>query len=416
MIPGVPYDEELEYIESTGSQYIDTGLVTSSAWSNYTVDAHFMPVSATASSSMAAFGATYWGMGGPGNGRWWDFNEVMEAGRKYHLHLEKDIRSRVRVYLDGVQKYTSTSSTWVSSYFGIKIGIFGFGDGGSNRGKWRCYGIRFYIDNELAHDYIPVRVGTTALMYDRVTRTFPAHYGTFVAGPVVARPVMGLHFYPWVYTARDYIQDGLVAMWDGIENAGWGQHEESPHSPVNLIDGQSLSINGDVEIGSNYFKFGAGKWGYSTISDFASAVASKSFTVEIVAKNDKVSNAGIVSIGSRGVWLYADSSNNIQTLNILSSTYTPSPSIQFKSSDVWHATIQGGTTPQIIVNDRTISAQYGTQTSVSSSVFYIGSLQGNSSWSNGNMWCSSVRLYSRNLTASEIAHNYNIDKWRFNLP
>ena len=22
-------------------------------------------------------------------------------------------------------------------------------------------------------------------------------------------------------TARDYVQDGLIAMWDGIENVGW---------------------------------------------------------------------------------------------------------------------------------------------------------------------------------------------------
>ena len=27
MIRGVPYDHQLEYIESTGSQYIDTGIV-----------------------------------------------------------------------------------------------------------------------------------------------------------------------------------------------------------------------------------------------------------------------------------------------------------------------------------------------------------------------------------------------------
>ena len=26
-------------------------------------------------------------------------------------------------------------------------------------------------------------------------------------------------------TARDYVQDGLIAMWDGIENAGWGVHD-----------------------------------------------------------------------------------------------------------------------------------------------------------------------------------------------
>ena len=28
------------------------------------------------------------------------------------------------------------------------------------------------------------------------------------------------------YTAKDYIQDGLVAMWDGIENAGPGKHDD----------------------------------------------------------------------------------------------------------------------------------------------------------------------------------------------
>jgi len=28
-------------------------------------------------------------------------------------------------------------------------------------------------------------------------------------------------------TAKDYVQTGLVAMWDGIENAGWGTHDGS---------------------------------------------------------------------------------------------------------------------------------------------------------------------------------------------
>ena len=26
-------------------------------------------------------------------------------------------------------------------------------------------------------------------------------------------------------TAKDYVQDGLIAMWDGVENAGWGVHD-----------------------------------------------------------------------------------------------------------------------------------------------------------------------------------------------
>lgn len=28
-------------------------------------------------------------------------------------------------------------------------------------------------------------------------------------------------------TARSYVQDGLIAMWDGVENAGWGVHDSS---------------------------------------------------------------------------------------------------------------------------------------------------------------------------------------------
>ena len=38
-------------------------------------------------------------------------------------------------------------------------------------------------------------------------------------------------------TARDYIQDGLVAMWDGIENAGWGKHDENATNWVDLVGG-----------------------------------------------------------------------------------------------------------------------------------------------------------------------------------
>ena len=36
-------------------------------------------------------------------------------------------------------------------------------------------------------------------------------------------------------SARDYIQNGLVAMWDGIENIGWGQHSDSASAWVNLM-------------------------------------------------------------------------------------------------------------------------------------------------------------------------------------
>ncbi|MBQ1429034.1 MAG: hypothetical protein IIZ06_05145, partial [Kiritimatiellae bacterium] len=49
-------------------------------------------------------------------------------------------------------------------------------------------------------------------------------------------------------TARDYVQDGLVAMWDGIENAGWGQHDASATTWKDLTGNENdLSLwNGSV--------------------------------------------------------------------------------------------------------------------------------------------------------------------------
>ena len=36
-------------------------------------------------------------------------------------------------------------------------------------------------------------------------------------------------------TARCYVQNGLIAQWDGIENAGWGVHDPNAAKPVELV-------------------------------------------------------------------------------------------------------------------------------------------------------------------------------------
>ena len=43
-------------------------------------------------------------------------------------------------------------------------------------------------------------------------------------------------------TARDYVQDGLIAMWDGIENAGCGVHTSDKSSLRELVTGASISV------------------------------------------------------------------------------------------------------------------------------------------------------------------------------
>lgn len=38
-----------------------------------------------------------------------------------------------------------------------------------------------------------------------------------------------------VPTARDYVQDGLLVLYDGIENVGWGEHDENASAWVDLV-------------------------------------------------------------------------------------------------------------------------------------------------------------------------------------
>lgn len=84
--------------------------------------------------------------------------------------------------------------------------------------KTRCYSCYAIRGVERVIDLIPVRVNGEGAMYDRVSGQLFRNAGTgaFVIGPDVAK---------FVPTAKDYVQDGLISMWDGIENAGWGVHD-----------------------------------------------------------------------------------------------------------------------------------------------------------------------------------------------
>lgn len=47
-------------------------------------------------------------------------------------------------------------------------------------------------------------------------------------------------------TAKDYIQNGLVAMWDGIENVGWGQHDSNATVWKDLVGESDGTLSNDV--------------------------------------------------------------------------------------------------------------------------------------------------------------------------
>ena len=80
-----------------------------------------------------------------------------------------------------------------------------------------------------------------------------------------------------VPTAKDYVQDSLIAMWDGIENVGWGLHDDDAASWVDLTGGgadwglKGANNSSAFEIGPDYVKIlstlnGTSGMGYCTPS------------------------------------------------------------------------------------------------------------------------------------------------------
>ena len=215
------------------------------------------------------------------------------------------------------------------------------------------------------------------------------------------------------YTAKDYVQDGLVAMWDGIENAGWGRH--SNDAPVDLINGVKLTAIGSPVITDTTFDTPKGACYYADIKDFRDAVKAKRFTFESVMSCNRGPNNGIFSIGDRGIWIYGNRDYNVSTVNVLASNYTQAINPYYLDDGVFRISVVGDTAPKVIIGTTEYSGHYGTITSISETRCYIGGLNGSDQFSPALKSFRNIRLYSRALTADEIAHNYAIDKVRFGL-
>lgn len=207
MIAGVPYDAEIEYLGSSGLQHIDTNLIAASGWkiditfasTSWTDTAMSLFGSRTSSTSNDAFSAftASTGLFPQYDGQQSQIpNTANILNRKYRLVMGAE-----GVFLDGVMIRSANTNTFVTpgtTYLFKK----NQNDAGGDRPFYgRIYQCHIWNSlNKLVGYFIPVRVGFVGYMYDRVTRKFFGNAGTgsFVLGPDVATPVMGLRRYPQI--------------------------------------------------------------------------------------------------------------------------------------------------------------------------------------------------------------------------
>lgn len=184
----IPYDAELEYLQSNGTQYIDTGIINSSTVSIETK----MSSKGADVLNGSEYSTSYkfkWGVGGNGN------VYLGYAGVNNNYGSAVTLDDIFIYYLSYGEQYIKDNSgtvlisntTTMSRYNASAICLFRMKRGSNlttTTGSMRIYYCTITVDGTV-HELIPVRVGYTGYMYDKQTGQLFSNAGTgsFILGP-----------------------------------------------------------------------------------------------------------------------------------------------------------------------------------------------------------------------------------------
>jgi hypothetical protein len=229
-------------------------------------------------------------------------------------------------------------------------------------------------------------------------------------------------------SAKDYIQDGLVAMWDGIENAGWGVHDPSATVWKDLVGDCDLFIpsagawTDDAYVSGGFARGPSRKYG-----------ADGAITIEAVWSVDLLNSFSAFKC-QEGTGGRTASGVSMYVYNFASNAPYPTLRASFANADRgWFYSGISDTAPvlgvrfhQAVVNPGsgiTLANFINGVKGVPATAYPLSYVDNHSAevclfgYSNTTGRCQGncLRIYSRALTAEEIAHNYEIDKARFGL-
>lgn len=220
---------------------------------------------------------------------------------------------------------------------------------------------------------------------------------------VAARESFAVHSHG-TPTARDYVQRGLIAMWDAIENAGWGIHDATTMTWKDLVGSRDMSLTSYVTIGDDTIEFTSN---YQS-GTYANIPLANVVCVEFVYRAYVARVAYGVSFNSSGASKYI--AWRQQGKHIFMGNYGKNflvdPSTARQSYHYDYST----TRLYVDGQERSSTGTGGTFNAKSAGVNTYGGSYG----INGAF--SAIRIYSGTLTATEIAANHTIDRERFNLP
>jgi hypothetical protein len=199
----LPYDAEVEYLESTGTQYIDTGYAFTD---DYSFEIDFDGIS----TDMSLFGARsgnvrtsvvyYSGTTG------FSVNIAGYTGTTTPFHLSPIVpntrmmfktavvSNKCSIWIDGESKYMNEafSGSYIS---GVTMALFATKYGNNDfreKTSSKVYSVKMWQGSTLVRSFVPVRVGTVGYLFDRANPTGGpngnglygnAGTGSFTVGP-----------------------------------------------------------------------------------------------------------------------------------------------------------------------------------------------------------------------------------------
>ena len=236
-------------------------------------------------------------------------------------------------------------------------------------------------------------------------------------------------------SAKSYVQDGLVAMWDGIENAGWGVHDSNATVWKNL-----------GSLGSAYDATrNAGTFSEDGAVFVRSSGRSQVFSIPGYLLRDKMKGEWTYEVvftpddgwfqTYSGIWGNHDESGKcLSGGQYIGSQFefiiykpaiklwTPQSSFfaageKYAVSQVASAIAGTGVTycnNSEVASLSSINPTLNTYTNAGKTMIGAAYLNGNDRVFDGIV--HALRIYNRPLFAAELAANYAVDKARFGLP
>ncbi|MBQ1429612.1 MAG: hypothetical protein IIZ06_08080 [Kiritimatiellae bacterium] len=209
----------------------------------------------------------------------------------------------------------------------------------------------------------------------------------------------------------DYVQDSAFLFLDGIENAGRGTHDASSAVWKDLIGTRDFTVNltnAEWEKDALYAK-------NRNAATMDAVPFSSDYTVQFVVKQlySGTGNSAYIILGLDDTRYYGLLHRPTVAALMCDRTYfTNSATAGYRCLSFSGIT---NTTASMWADGSVVSANGYNSLDYSSARGNVARI-GGSGDSDRPIKIQAIRIYSRALTDAEIAHNYAIDKARFNLP